>query len=49
VLEPDPENETTWERVVMRVADDRPDVDSWDFVQSGYYAFGFGKWVKTFP
>lgn len=43
VLEPDPEDEATWGRVVMRLPDDAPDAVSWDFVQSGYY-----NWASPF-
>ena len=40
VLEPDPDAESTWGRVVVRLPDDAPDAVSWDFVQSGWYNWG---------
>ena len=39
VVVPDPGDESTWARIVMRVADDAEPVASWDFLQTGYYGW----------
>ncbi len=35
----DPDDESTWARVIMRVTDDAAPITSYDFVQSGWYEY----------